>query len=63
MVRKFTGQRFEVAILDRLERIARLRRSSVRSVLEELTLAGLPKLEGFYGITADAPAACGSPRV
>ena len=55
-VRKFTGQRFEVAILDRLERIAKLRHSSVRAVLEEIAEAGLPALEAFYGIGPAAPA-------
>jgi len=55
-VRKFTGQRFEVAILDRLERIAKLRHSSVRAVLEEIAEAGLPALEAFYGIVPPVPA-------
>jgi len=54
--RKFTGQRFEVAILERLERIAKLRHSSVRAVLEEIAEAGLPALEASYGIAPPVPA-------
>ena len=46
----------DVVTLERLERIAKLRRSSVSDVMEELVVAQLPKWEVRYGITPDAPA-------
>ena len=54
-VEKLIGQWLPRPILERLEQIAKSRRSSVGAVMEKIAEEYLPELEALYGITPDAP--------
>lgn len=47
---KYTGLRLPVSLRERLEAVARVQKTSVRAVFEQIADANLPALERLYGI-------------